>query len=75
MASCGLDFVFIDTEHIPIDRATLSWMCNAYKLAGLPPPVRIPEPDPYVNMSVICSESILYCYYANNMLSMRISVC
>lgn len=23
---CGLDFVFIDTEHIALDRAELSWM-------------------------------------------------
>lgn len=44
----GLDFCFIDTEHIPIDRATLSWMCEAYRAVGLPPVVRIPEPDPYM---------------------------
>ncbi len=43
----GLDFVFIDTEHVPLDRATLGWMCQAYRHAGLPPVVRIPEPDPY----------------------------
>ncbi len=45
IASCGLDFVFIDTEHIPIDRAELSWMCRAYGALGLPPVVRIPKPD------------------------------
>jgi 4-hydroxy-2-oxoheptanedioate aldolase len=45
IASCGLDFVFIDTEHIPIDRAELSWMCRAYGAMGLPPVVRIPKPD------------------------------
>lgn len=44
---CGLDFVFIDTEHIAIDRAELSWMCQAYAAIGLPPIVRIPSPDPY----------------------------
>jgi 2-keto-3-deoxy-L-rhamnonate aldolase RhmA len=27
---CGLDFVFIDTEHIALDRAQLSWMCQTY---------------------------------------------
>lgn len=43
----GVDFVFIDTEHIPIGRETLSWMCQAYRNAGLPPVVRIPAPDPY----------------------------
>lgn len=42
----GVDFVFIDTEHIPIDRTTLSWMCQVYKGCGLPPLVRIPSPDP-----------------------------
>jgi 4-hydroxy-2-oxoheptanedioate aldolase len=45
--STGLDFVFIDTEHIPIDRVTLSWMCQAYRAVDLAPMVRIPEPDPY----------------------------
>jgi 4-hydroxy-2-oxoheptanedioate aldolase len=42
----GVDFVFIDTEHIPIDRTTLAWMCQVYKAYGLPPLVRIPSPDP-----------------------------
>jgi len=42
----GLDFVFIDTEHIPLDRPSLSWMCRSYAALGLPPMVRIPEPDP-----------------------------
>jgi 2-keto-3-deoxy-L-rhamnonate aldolase RhmA len=44
---CGLDFVFIDTEHIALDRAELSWMCQTYAALGLPPLVRIPSPDPY----------------------------
>ncbi len=43
----GLDFVFIDTEHIALDRAQLSWMCQTYAALGLPPIVRIPAPDPY----------------------------
>ena len=42
----GVDFVFIDTEHIPIDRTTLAQMCQVYKGYGLPPLVRIPSPDP-----------------------------
>lgn len=42
----GADFVFIDTEHIPIDRTTLSQMCQVYKGYGLPSLVRIPTPDP-----------------------------
>jgi 4-hydroxy-2-oxoheptanedioate aldolase len=43
----GADFVFIDTEHTPIDRACLSWMCQTYRHCGLAPVVRIPSPDPY----------------------------
>ncbi|MEJ2703155.1 MAG: aldolase/citrate lyase family protein [Sedimentisphaerales bacterium] len=44
--SAGVDFVFIDTEHIPIDRTTLAQMCVAYRGQGLPPLVRIPSADP-----------------------------
>ena len=44
---CGLDFVFIDTEHIALDRHQVSWMCQAYAALGLPPIVRIPSPDPF----------------------------
>lgn len=47
VAGMGLDFVFIDTEHIPLGRETLAWMCQAYKALGLPPIVRVPKPDPY----------------------------
>ncbi len=50
---CGLDFVFIDTEHIAIDRAELSWMCQAYAALGLTPLVRIPSPDPYTATMVL----------------------
>ena len=46
VAGLGLDFVFIDTEHIALDRAQLSWMCQTYRARGLPPLVRIPSPDP-----------------------------
>ena len=42
----GADFVFIDTEHTPLDRTVLAQMCHAYKAYGLPPLVRIPSPDP-----------------------------
>lgn len=50
---CGLDFVFIDTEHIALDRAELSWMCQTYAALGLPPIVRIPSPDPYAATMVL----------------------
>ncbi len=43
---CGLDFVFIDTEHIAIDRERLSWMCRTYSALGLPPLVRITDQNP-----------------------------
>ena len=51
--SCGLDFVFIDTEHIALERAELSWMCQTYAAIGLPPLVRIPAPDPYAATMVL----------------------
>jgi len=43
----GLDFAFIETEHVPQNRAELSWMCHAYSAAGVVPVVRVPSPDPY----------------------------
>ena len=35
-SGCGLDFVFIDTEHVPLDRDELSKMCLAYSALGTP---------------------------------------
>ncbi|MCK5428655.1 MAG: hypothetical protein KAI94_04240, partial [Anaerolineales bacterium] len=49
----GLDFVFIDTEHTPIDRTTLAWMCKAYAATGTPAIVRIPSTDPNEATKVI----------------------
>ena len=46
VSQADLDFVFIDTEHIAIDRFELSWMCQAYSAFGVPPLVRIPSVDP-----------------------------
>lgn len=43
----GLDFVFIDTEHIAIGRESLSWMCRTYAAMGVPPLVRLTSPNPY----------------------------
>jgi 4-hydroxy-2-oxoheptanedioate aldolase len=45
--SAGVDFVFIDTEHIAIDRTTLAWMCQTYRALGIATIVRIDAPDPY----------------------------
>ena len=44
----GLDFVFIDTEHIPIGELNLAWMCQTYRALNLAPIVRILKPDPYL---------------------------
>lgn len=48
LRNSGLDFVFLDTEHIALNRETLSWMCRVYQAQGLPPIVRIPSPDSYM---------------------------
>lgn len=47
VASLGLDLVFIDTEHTPLNRETVSWMCQIYRTLDIAPVVRIPSPDPY----------------------------
>src|SRR5947209_296632 len=49
----GADFVFIDTEHTPLGRETLSWMCQACAALGLPPVVRVPSPDPFEASKVL----------------------
>lgn len=41
------DFIFIDTEHVPFGRETVSWMCQLYAALDIAPLVRIPAPDPY----------------------------
>ena len=43
----GLDFIFIDTEHIALGRHDLSAMCQMYGALGFPPVVRITSPNPY----------------------------
>ena len=45
-AAAGLDYLFIDLEHIALDRKQLAWMCRCAELQGLPPVVRIPGHDP-----------------------------
>src|SRR3954469_10385943 len=49
----GIDFVFVDTEHVPLDRQTLSWICQTYQALGLPPVVRIPCNDPFEACKVL----------------------
>lgn len=53
VARTGLDFVFIDTEHVPIERTQLAWMCRTYDALDLAPIVRIPAPDPYLACQVL----------------------
>jgi 4-hydroxy-2-oxoheptanedioate aldolase len=43
----GLDFVFLDTEHIPLERMEIARMCQTFRAMGVAPVVRIPSPDPY----------------------------
>jgi len=48
LAQSLLDYVFLDTEHIPVDRNELTMLCQVYQAMGLPTVVRIPSPDPYL---------------------------
>ncbi len=41
-----LDFVFIDTEHIPLERMEVASLCHLYAASGIAPVVRIPSHDP-----------------------------
>lgn len=43
-----LDFAFIDTEHIAMNRADLSRLCQVLSAYEIPSIVRIPSPDPYL---------------------------
>ncbi len=45
--------MFIDTEHIPLDRGRLEHMCALYRQLGLPPLVRIPRADAVLARAVI----------------------
>lgn len=47
ISKTGVDFVFIDTEHMPLDRSMMSWMCQAYSAKNIAPIVRISSPNPY----------------------------
>jgi 2-keto-3-deoxy-L-rhamnonate aldolase RhmA len=53
MAQTGVDFVFIDSEHTPLGRETLSWLCQAFSAYHIPPVVRIPSPDPFEACKVL----------------------
>jgi 2-keto-3-deoxy-L-rhamnonate aldolase RhmA len=53
IAKTGVDFVFIDTEHIPLDRAALAALCQHYQALNVTPIVRIASPDPYLACQAI----------------------
>lgn len=44
-AELELDFIFICTEHMPVDRTEVSMMCQYYYERGISPMVRIPYPS------------------------------
>jgi 2-keto-3-deoxy-L-rhamnonate aldolase RhmA len=44
-AGLPLDFVFICSEHMPIDRTEIGMMCEYYGARGISPMVRIPYPS------------------------------
>ncbi|MFC4872036.1 HpcH/HpaI aldolase family protein [Negadavirga shengliensis] len=49
----GLDFVFIDTEHISLDRSQVGHLCQTYGGRGITPIVRISRPDPFLACQMI----------------------
>lgn len=53
LQKAGVDFVFIDSEHTPLGRETLSWICQTFNALNIPPVVRIPSPDPYEACKVL----------------------
>ena len=53
IAGSGIDFVFIDTEHVPVSRPDLSFMCKMYESKGIFPIVRVPKPDHYEVSKVV----------------------
>lgn len=38
-----IDYVFLDSEHSPVNRETIAWACQCYAAYGIAPLVRIPE--------------------------------
>lgn len=55
VGSAGLDFVFIDTEHISLGRNEVAALCQIYRTSGISPIVRIPSPDAFLACQAIDS--------------------
>jgi len=53
LKNAGLDFVFIDTEHISMNRADMARLCQLFQAYGITPVVRIPSPDPHLACQAI----------------------
>lgn len=49
----GVDFVFIDTEHVPLSRHELAALCQQFRFLDITPIVRIPCPDPFLACQAI----------------------
>ena len=45
MKRAGVDFVLIDNEHSAMSLETLGMLCTVFRLAGVPPIVRVPDAD------------------------------
>ena len=53
LKKAALDFVFIDNEHISMNRADLARLCQLFKALGITPVVRIPSPDAFLACQAI----------------------
>jgi 4-hydroxy-2-oxoheptanedioate aldolase len=53
LKKAGLDFAFIDSEHISINRADVARLCQVLQAYRITPIVRIPSPDPYLACQAI----------------------
>jgi 2-keto-3-deoxy-L-rhamnonate aldolase RhmA len=58
IAGAELDFVFLDTEHIPSDRTSLSEACWLLRYMGVTPIVRIANPDPFLAVQALDAGAI-----------------
>lgn len=48
-----LDFAFIDNEHIAMNRADMSRLCQVFRGYGIDSIVRVPSPDPFLASQAI----------------------
>lgn len=65
--NAGLDFAFLDTEHVPLERMEVAALCQLYSAQGIAPIVRIPSPDPFAACQMIDAgaEGVLAPYIEN----------